>query len=162
MKSAAVLFLFLACLSCTQPIDHTPALQQRLDSLEQKLAEAYKPGLGEFMSSIQVHHGKLWFAGLNRNWKLADFEVHEIMETIAGIQAWQQERKEVAQLGIISAPLDSVNQAIQKNDPALFKSSFMRLTATCNNCHRSVGFGFNVVKVPDTPPFSNQEFKNQE
>ena len=35
------------------------------------------PGFEEFMSNIQAHHAKLWFAGQNHNWKLADFEIHE-------------------------------------------------------------------------------------
>ena len=39
------------------------ALQAKIDSLQRRLDDAYRPGLGEFMSGIQVHHAKLWFAG---------------------------------------------------------------------------------------------------
>ena len=49
---------------------------------------AYTPGLGEFMSGIQVHHEKLWFAGKAGNWQLADFETGEIRETIDDIQKY--------------------------------------------------------------------------
>jgi len=60
---------------------------------------------------------------------------------------------------MISPALDSMSFAIQQNDPELFNSSFNLLTNTCNNCHRANNFEFNVVKIPDNQPFSNQEFK---
>jgi hypothetical protein len=60
---------------------------------------------------------------------------------------------------MLKPSLDSVNAAILQKSAALFRSSYVLLTTTCNSCHRSVNFEFNVVKVPDNPPFSNQDFK---
>ncbi len=137
-------------------------MQNRIDSLENKLANTYKPGFGEFMSSIQSHHSKLWFAGQNKNWKLADFEIHEIMESIEAIQKYETERKESISIAMINPALDSVNIAIQQKDIVLFKRSYSLLTSTCNNCHRANDFEFNVVKTPDTQSFSNQDFKVNE
>ncbi len=111
------------------------------------------------MSEIQAHHAKLWFAGINENWKLADFEVHEIMESIEDIQQFETERKESQMIEMINPALDSVYKAIEQKNPALFKRRFILLTNTCNDCHRATDFEFNVVKVPDTQPFSNQDFK---
>lgn len=145
--------------ACNQRTDDTQILQSRIDSLQAKLDESYKPGFGEFMSGIQAHHSKLWFAGQNENWKLAHFEVHEIMEAIEDIQKFQTERKESQMAGMINPALDSINTAIQQKNPTLFKSSYILLTNTCNNCHRAANFDFNVVKIPDTQPFSNQDFK---
>lgn len=152
----AVVYLLI---SCKQSDQSTAALQTRIDSLEQKLATAYKPGFGEFMSSIQVHHAKLWFAGHNQNWQLAEFEVHEISETLDAIQQYQTEREESKKVSMLTPSLDAVKDAIEKKDPVLFNSSYLLLTNSCNNCHKAVDFGFNIVKVPDTPPFSNQSFK---
>lgn len=153
----------LSLVSCTttqqEPSPSTKVLEARIDSLEQRLAHTYKPGFGEFMSGIQVHHAKLWFAGQSRNWKLADFEVHEIMEALDDLKTFQPERKEVAQLPMLSPALDSINASIQRQDIEQFKRSFTQLTNTCNNCHAAVGYEFNHVKIPDTPPFSNQDFK---
>ncbi len=127
--------------------------------MESRLAETYTPGFGEFMSSIQVHHAKLWFAGQNENWKLADFEIHEIKETIDAIRKYETERPESQKTGMLQPALDSVNNAIQQKNISLFKSSYTLLTNTCNNCHRETDFEFNVVKIPEIPPFSNQDFK---
>jgi hypothetical protein len=159
MRAFFLLPIFLSLIACNQQPDNSKILQSRIDSLEKKLATAYKPGFGEFMSSIQVHHAKLWFAGKNRNWELADFEMHEIAEMIEAIKEFQTERDESRKVDMLKPSLDAVNDAIQKKDSALFNSSYLLLTNTCNSCHKAVNFGFNVVKIPETPPFSNQSFK---
>ena len=144
---------------CNYQADNSKSLPSRVESLEKKLATIYKPGFGEFMSSIQVHHAKLWFAGKNQNWELADFEMHEIAETLDAIKKYQIEREESKKVDMLKPSLDAVNDAIQKKDSFLFNSSYRLLTSTCNNCHKAVNFGFNIVKVPETSPFSNQAFK---
>lgn len=159
MKQAFIMLLAFAFFSCNRPAGETQTLQKRVDSLESQLANTYKPGFGEFMSAIQAHHSKLWFAGQNQNWKLADFEIHEIMEAVEGIQKYETERKESQKIVMIKPVLDSINSAIQKENPALFKSRYILLTNTCNNCHRATDFDFNIVKVPDAQPFSNQDFR---
>ena len=60
-------------------------MEKRIDSLSKRIDSSYSPGLGEFMVSIQMHHGKLWFAGKNGNWELANFELGEIRETLDDI-----------------------------------------------------------------------------
>jgi hypothetical protein len=159
MKSALLFLSIIGIIACNQASNETKILQSRVDSLEKKLADNYKPGFGEFMTSIQAHHSKLWFAGKDENWKLADFEIHEIMESIEDIKKYQAERKETRTIGMIDPALNSVSDAIQKKDLVLFRSSFTSLTNTCNNCHRSNDFEFNIVKIPETQPFSNQEFQ---
>src|SRR6188472_1381870 len=98
--------------SCNQSSITDRTLQQRVDSLEAKIADSYKPGFGEFMSSIQVHHAKLWFAGKNKNWELADFEIHEIGETLDAIKEYQNEREESKKIDMLKPALDAVNDAI--------------------------------------------------
>lgn len=159
MRQIFFFILTFGLFACNQQTENTKVLQNRIDSLESKLAQTYKPGFGEFMSGIQAHHSKLWFAGQNENWKLADFEVHEIMEAIEDIQKYQTERKESQMAGMIVPALDSVNAAIQQKNPDQFKSSYTLLTNSCNNCHRAANFEFNLVKIPDSQPFSNQDFK---
>lgn len=152
---SALLFISFAC---KQSDNTTRQLQARIDSLEKKLSATYKPGFGEFMSGIQVHHAKLWFAGINNNWELADFEVHEIIEALENLQTYQLERKETKSLPMINPAVDSVNNAIQQKDPVLFKKSYALLTSSCNNCHKAVDYSFNEVKIPETAPFTNQVF----
>lgn len=148
--------LLIACayllVACNNATTHPPVKDST------KTLAAYKPGFGEFMSGIQVHHAKLWFAGINQNWPLADFEINEIKESIDDLKLYQQERTETKHLNMIDGPLDSVATSISNKDEAGFKKNFLLLTNTCNNCHHEVNFEFNKVKIPDTPPFSNQDF----
>lgn len=162
MKFYPFLLWFLILTACNQAGNNSRTLNDRIDSLQQKLNDTYKPGFGEFMSGIQVHHAKLWFAGINNNWELADFEIHEIMEALDDLQKFQPERTETKSLPMLNPALDSLNRAIQQKNIIAFKNSFILLTNTCNNCHKAVNYSFNEVKIPETPPFSNQVFEKKE
>jgi len=159
MKKASFIICLLFLISCHGSFTSSQNLQAQIDSLQLQLNNTYKPGLGEFMSSIQVHHEKLCFAGNAQNWQLADFEIHEIMEAVDDIQHYATERPEVKELPMLLPVLDSVNEAIKKQDKNLFNKNFVILTNTCNECHKAVDYDFNRVKIPETPPFSNQVFK---
>lgn len=146
--------------SCNRPGPGTVILQSRIDSLQWKLDRGYKPGLGEFMSGIQVHHAKLWFAGAADNWALSDFEIKEIREAIDDIQTYCKDRPEVVSLPMIMPALDSVDEAIRDKNIAQFKRSYIFLTNTCNNCHRITKHAFNQIQIPSAPPFTNQAFQD--
>ncbi len=162
MKHIFLILLTFALFGCSpQHTEEIKVLQNRIDSLESKLAGTYKPGLGEFMSGIQVHHNKLWFAGQNQNWDLADFEIHEIEEAIEDIEEYHKGRKEIEQIDMIKPALESLDEAIDKRDPIAFNTGFNILTNTCNACHQVAEHGFIVIKVPDAQPFSNQDFNVQ-
>lgn len=156
-RSYLILFTF-TLFACNPQTEEIEVLQNRIDSLESKLVDAYKPGLGDFMSGIQVHHSKLWFAGQNQNWELADFEIHEIEEAIEDIEEYHEGRKEIEQIDMIKPALERLEAAIDKRDPIAFNTGFNILTNTCNACHQAAGHGFIVIKSPDIPPFSNQDF----
>lgn len=145
--------------ACNPQADKTQQLQIQIDSLKSRLDNSYQPGFGEFMSSIQLHHAKLWFAGINNNWELADFEIHEIRESLDDIQQFNTDRLEAKTIGMISPAIDSVSNAIKQKNQLLFKSCFTLLTNTCNNCHKATKHEFNVVTIPAIPPISNQSFK---
>lgn len=160
MKIIPILFLLtFGLLSCSQKSDSTTELKAKIAELQKQLNNSYKPGLGEFMSGIQVHHAKLYFAGINENWELADFEIHEIMESLEDIPKYCADREEVKDIHIINPAIDSVSEAIRLKDIILFKKTYSLLTNTCNDCHKATKHAFNVVKVPDTPIFSNQDFR---
>jgi hypothetical protein len=144
--------------SCGQN-NNSQQLQSRIDNLQQQLNHTYKPGLGEFMLGIQEHHAKLWFAGINKNWELADFEVHEIGESIDDIKQYCTDRPEVKSIGIIDPAISSISAAIKQKDVTAFKKGFVDLTANCNNCHKDNQHGFNVITIPANVPVSNQDFK---
>lgn len=159
MKRTAFIFLMVIMIACNQRSPEVKALESKIDSLQEELNKTYKPGFGEFMSGVQVHHAKLWFAGINQNWPLADFEMHEITESIESIKQYCNDRPETKAIAMIDPAMDSVGTAITKMNPDLFKSSFVLLTKTCNDCHLATEHAFNVVTIPSSPPVVNQDFK---
>ncbi|HTI57770.1 hypothetical protein [Mucilaginibacter sp.] len=160
MKMIILLSFAILVVSCGQGNDNdTAKLQQQVDSLQKQLNGAYRPGLGEFMMGVQEHHAKLWFAGINQNWPLADFEVHEIGETVDDIKKYCTDRPEVKSIGIIDPAIGSINAAIKQKSTEQFKKAFTDLTNSCNNCHKDNQHGFNVITIPSGLPVENQKFK---
>jgi len=149
-KILTVVMAWLLC-CCTDRVSEQPS--------ENPLVQSYKPGLGEFMSGIQTHHAKLWYAGINENWKLSEYELDEIREMFQAAEEFESERSEVKNIPMIYEVLDSVTTAVKEQDAAQFKNSFHSLTNTCNSCHRKVNFEFNVITIPTAPPVTNQDFK---
>jgi hypothetical protein len=156
-----VFLLFLALGACSQQTATIQNMQNQIDSLQTHIGQTYRPGFGDFMLGVQIHHNKLWYAGINQNWPLAQFEIDEIKEAIGDIKAYNADRPEVVSLPMIDPALDSISNSVKNKDLASFKSSFTLLTNTCNNCHHATKHEFNVIKIPDNPPFTNQEFKVQ-
>ena len=159
MKSLILISFILLLTACGEQKAQQAKLQQQVDSLSYKSAHAYRPGLGEFMMGIQIHHAKLWFAGQAQNWALAEFETGELSETIEAIKEYCSDRPEVKSITMIDPAMNSLTAAIKNKNLKAFNTSFTLLTTTCNNCHNATHHEFNVIKIPDNPPFSNQDFK---
>ena len=158
LLTACAVFL-ITVFSCHQQDTAAISMQHTIDSLDSQLAHAYKPGLGEFMSGMQVHHAKLWFAAKNNNWPLAAFEIKEIKEALDDIRQYCTDRPEIKSLGMMEASVNCIDSAIQRASLVQFTNGYALLTATCNTCHRQTNHAFNVIVTPASPPFSNQDFK---
>ncbi len=159
MRQVFILCFATLLFGCQQNTENIKGLQDQIDKLEDKLSNTYKPGFGDFMGTIQAHHSKLWFAGINENWKLADFEVHEIEESFEAIEKYHAGRSETELVPIIYPALDSVSVAIEQKNLDQFKSSYNLLTNTCTICHRKTDHEFIKITIPTLQEFGNQLFE---
>lgn len=154
------LILISLLTACTQSNNGgEQALQNQIDSLKTELDNAYQPGFGDFMGKVQNRHAKLWFAGVNENWELAEFEMHELEEVIEDIRTVYPNREETQSLPIIEPSLETVNNAIKQRDAEAFQKGYLTLTNACNSCHQATKVEFIRIKTPTIPPHSNQDFK---
>ena len=160
--ACGIYFAVIFCSSCRQTQNDTAFLQKEIDSLKRSQNNRYTPGMGEIMTTIQLHHAKLWFAGLHQNWPLATFELGDIRSGFAKLQQFHGGQPEAKIAQMIIPPLDSVNFAIEMKNFARFRSSFLILTNTCNSCHQAVKRPYNVIIIPREPPVTNQQFIVQE
>jgi len=147
-----------ACTNNAKEETSLKMLQNKVDSLN-LFVQKMKPGLGELMTNIQLHHEKLWFAGTGLNWKLADFEIGEIKETVDQAKEIETDRPETKSLTMLSEPINAINHDIEKQDINQFKKDYGILTQTCNTCHTANHFEFNVITIPSAPTVSDQDFK---
>jgi cytochrome c553 len=126
--------------------------------------EIYKPGLGEIMGLQQMRHAKLWFAGDMENWDLAAYELDELREGFDDAVKYHPTHENVprplAELipQFTASQIASLDQAIKTKNRELFAAAYDSMTASCNGCHQASNHGFNVIKRPTLPPFSNQDF----
>ena len=137
-------------------------LTKKVKELEEK---GFKPGLGEIMSLNQIRHAKLYFAGEAQNWELADYELDELVEGFEDVENFHPTHKSLPKPTTemipmyMNEPLEQMRKAIKDKDKANFGKAFQLMTNGCNGCHVAANFGFNVVKQPTTPPYSNQDFQ---
>jgi hypothetical protein len=131
-------------------------------------SRAYAPGLGEIMTLNQMRHAKLWFAGRQNNWALADYELDELQEGFDDVVKYHPTHKDaplpLSQLvpKIMGERIHALRAAIASRDPKAFDAAYDDLTAGCNDCHRATNFGFNVVRRPEGSAwYGNQDFASR-
>jgi hypothetical protein len=120
-------------------------------------AQAYVPALADIMTWAQFRHMKLWFAGKEKNWELARYELQQVTQSLDDAASFYHGIP-VDYVGATTAPIIAIGDAIKAKDVAQFTKGFNDLTATCNACHKAIGRGFIVIQVPAAQPFSNQSF----
>ena len=140
------------------------ALQDSTKRMQAELATAKElaPGLGEFMTTIQLHAGKLWFAAKATNWDLAEYELDELKETMKAAQNLNVEKGGVK----ISNVLDSVlhtqiaqlAESIKHKSSSEFQKSYDQTLSACNGCHTESGYKFIRIIRPSAPPVTNQQW----
>jgi hypothetical protein len=128
----------------------------------QSAKDPYEPGLGEFMTAIQLRHAKLWFAGKSNNWDLAAYEIDEIKEGLEDAARLHStfDGVPVAEMikTIINPRLERLEKAIERKNSAQFIAAFDELTDGCNSCHAGASKPFIRIQRPSEPPLTNQNF----
>ena len=137
-------------------------LSEKLTSLSKRveILEVQTPGLGEYMTTLQLHMGKLWFAGKAANWDLAGYELDELKETMEAAETLHAVKNNVDTASVIDSTVKSqvepMGRAIQKHDLPGFKKLYGETLTACNKCHEATDHGFNVITIPANPPVWNQ------
>jgi hypothetical protein len=135
-----------------EPHQHPPA----------PAATPYTPGLGEIMTLQQMRHSKLWFAGKERNWELAAYELDEMKEGFDDAAKYFPTHHDVpiAQMigDILKTTVADLEKAVEAKDKAKFSAAFDKVTASCNACHQAAKHGYIVIRRPTGSPFTNQVF----
>jgi hypothetical protein len=123
----------------------------------------YRPGLGDLMTTtVQPRHTKLAFAGREKNWAYAAYELHELEEAFdrLSIQWPQWQRVRIVELveTMIRDPLYELGLAIKEKNSAKYAEAYGKLTEACNACHQAAKRPFVVIQEPKENMFPDQDF----
>ncbi|MEQ8907230.1 hypothetical protein [Ekhidna sp.] len=147
MKYANLLFLTAFLFSCSQ-------------KKEKKEVEDY-PVL-ETMGYYQRFSQKLWLAGTNKNWELADFYTHELEEVtehlIEGDVIHDDYNLSNLTAQMLLPKINKVEEAIRQKDEVLFLDNYKLMISSCNLCHNTTKHNFIKITTPNDSSIWNQDF----
>lgn len=165
MMKPKKLILILAGALFAATLMPAQADEARSEKSEQQEGAAYTPGLGDMMGAIQVRHAKLWFAGINGDWPLAEYELDELKEGLDDAVRYNPEFKGIPVKLLLSQftakPLSELEASIKERNSGAFTNSFDHLTSACNGCHTAAEHSFISIKRPTSLPVTNQRFLPQ-
>lgn len=113
------------------------------------------------MSFIQRYSTKLYFAGLEENWGLADIYAHELEELseviIEGDMIDDGINISDLMKTMLPPQIEKVEQAIDNKNLVMFKRGYENMIQTCNQCHQEADYGLVKITIPEQNHF-NQDF----
>ena len=136
------------------------ALQARQSALQDN--EAPKAELGQQMLMIQIRHARLWAAGEDENWLLAQFQLAELNEALDDVveqngdhAALQPQKLSVVLPAIMKPAVAQLRTAINDGSKSEFERAYDGLSNACSSCHKAADHGFLVIQRPRTPTLDN-------
>ena len=116
----------------------------------------------DIMSATQWRHLKLAYSGIVSNWPLANYAWSKCDKAFprlrSSIPYSRVFRSHNSSRTRASLPLLILAKRSRSKIARISPKPSHRLTDACNHCHRQVGMGFVVIRVPTSSPFSNQLF----
>ncbi|MEP1095314.1 MAG: hypothetical protein ABJG78_09400 [Cyclobacteriaceae bacterium] len=135
-------------------------LFQCSQSEQKKEYESY-PVL-ETMGYYQRFSHKLWLAGTNENWELADFYTHELEEVterlIEGDLIHDDYNLSNLSESLFLPKIEKVEEAIKEKDEVLFREHYELMLSGCNLCHQATQHAFIRISIPTDTMTFNQVF----
>ncbi len=139
----------ISCQSNNELEDRVEVLSKKIESLETANQSKFKPGLGTLMNAIQIHHLKLWKSGINENWELANFELHELEERFDDVERYHNKSSNIKSIKMIYPQLEDLEGIVKEKNKIAFIKEYELLTATCNSCHQINEHPFIKIAVPN-------------
>lgn len=121
-------------------------------SVDERLAQVSRHLRGFDVAMVETGHryGELWWAGRDRNWPYAAYQLDKIGLAIG--HGLERRPKRAASARMLEGPVAALRAAIEHRDAAAFEAAFDNLTATCNACHVAEQVGFMRVAPPAHRP----------
>jgi hypothetical protein len=114
---------------------------------------------------VQPRHTKLWFAGHEANWALAEYEIKELRAALANVAKSRpifRERSVAENVEMfMGGAFRGVDEAIRDRNATKFAEAYTTVNAGCNACHTALNQSQVVIKTPEQPSYPDQDFRPQ-
>jgi len=127
----------------------------------------YRPSLADLMTTtVQPRHVKLAFAGREKNWVFAAYELKQLSDAFDRLSVqwpqWRQQRIVELVETIVRDPLFDLDIAVKDKNEAKFAEAYGHLTDACNACHEAALKTPVVIQDPKEAMFPDQDFRPKE
>ena len=168
--AAVAVTTFAVAAQSAPPVNHQHAvLASEVAALQAQVAQLQRqhpaPELGQQMLELQIRHDRLWWAGQAGNWTLAYFMVGELGEALRGIEQTNDDAAELlpeklseVMPSIMNPAIKGVQEALARQDKAVFAKAYDKLSAACTACHQVAGNTFLIMQRPKTPLLDNLRY----
>lgn len=99
------------------------------------------------MVETGYRYQELYWAGKDRNWEYANYQLEKIRLAIENGLQRRPKRAQSAQ-HFLNVVLPEMEKAVERQDSAVFNSGFRMMTANCNACHAMEKVTYFTVKTP--------------
>jgi hypothetical protein len=123
---------------------------RKAGSIEVKLKNLIKviPSTSDIMIQIGERYKNLYWAAKQGKWEFAEYQLEEIESNIKTLKITRPKRTKTANIFLDSA-LEDMEEAIEKQNWAGFKSNFEKMRKQCVQCHVSNDHAFIIpAKTP--------------
>jgi hypothetical protein len=109
---------------------------------------AHLRGFDVAMLETGHRYAELYWAGRDRNWDYATYQLGKIETAVA--RGVERRPKRAASARMLERAVNGVREAVTACDSSAFDTAFTTLTATCNACHQAEHVAFIRVAPPTT------------
>jgi len=110
-----------------------------------------QPGLGTIMIEFGHRFYIAYYAAKASNWKLAEYQIHELVEAQEVAEATRPKYTEALK-EFEHGALAELQKAIKAKEWKLFDEKYTQTIDACNACHKSTGHSYIQYRLPKEAP----------
>ena len=116
--------------------------QQKLEKIEKQFR-----GFDNAMIETGYRYQELYWAGQDRNWEYANYQLDKIKLAIENGLERRPKRAKSAE-HFLTYVLPEMKKSLEKKDTKIFNNNFQTMTNNCNSCHAMEKVPFFSVQIP--------------
>lgn len=150
MKETIILILTLGLFACNQQTDKETAQGDWIKGTQTeqiKTIEKQFRGFDNAMVETGYRYQELYWAGQDKNWEYADYQLEKIKIAIENGLERRPKRAQSAE-HFLNYVLPEIQKSIQSENTVIFNKGFQTLTVNCNSCHALEKVPFFNVQIP--------------